>query len=147
MPLSENLAPCATRGRPERPRKLLLLPSDLCSFMESMSDKAQNSTDLVYIDVRRSDDGHWSASFRGHPEVSFGGNTALVAAERLVHAAIGFDTRTLQAVAQAGEGHRAEFAVLRTAWSVCSDCGGTGQYVGLAAVEGCRACSGSGQSR
>lgn len=50
----------------------------------------------VQIHAWRSDDGHWSAAFDWHPEVSFGGDTALVAAKRLVRSAEGMDESTLR---------------------------------------------------
>lgn len=52
----------------------------------------------VQIHARCAPDGHWSAAFDDHPEVTFGGNTALVAAKRLVRSVVGLDESTLRIV-------------------------------------------------
>ena len=76
-----------------------------------------------------------------HPEVSFGGETALVAAKRLVRSAEGLDESTLRLAYRAEDGRIAAFTVLAAGrGGVCPECGGTGRYVGLAVVDECRTC-------
>ena len=95
---------------------------------------------LVHIHAM-AEHGHWSASFAGRPEVSFGGDTALVAAKRLLRAVDGLDESTLRLVSRSEDGRRAELTVRRAGLRICPDCHGIGRYVGLAMVEPCRACS------
>lgn len=99
----------------------------------------------VHIRALRDDDGHWNACFDPHAEIAFGGNTALVAAKRLVQSAEDLDESTLRIVYRSEDGRMAGLTVRRSGGS-CPECGGTGRYVGLAVVEECRACGGTGRS-
>lgn len=73
-------------------------------------------------------------------EVAFSGNTALVAAKRLVRSAEDLDESTLQIVYRSEDGPRAGLTVRRSGGGGCPECEGTNWYIGLAVVEKCRAC-------
>ena len=112
--------------------------------MDGTSEYSISGDGLVHI-FAAAEHGHWSASFAGRPEISYSGNTALVAAKRLVRAVEGLDEITLRIVGQSENGRRAELTVRPASWGgECPDCGGTGRYVGLTLVEECRACGGTG---
>ena len=109
-----------------------------------MSEYSVTAEGLVHI-YAAAEHGHRSASFAGRPEISYSGNTALVAAKRLVRAVEGLDESTLRGVGQSENGCLAALTVRPTDWgSECPECGGTGRYVGLAVIEECEACGGSG---
>jgi DnaJ-class molecular chaperone len=80
-------------------------------------------------------EGYWSALQKSHPETALGGSDAEVAVKRRC-TTIGVNTvdRT-----ECRADHL-EFVVGKP----CSDCGGSGQYVGLNTVEACGTCAGSG---
>lgn len=72
--------------------------------MDRMSAFEVSPDGTVPIHVWCADDGHWSAAFDRHPEVSFGGDTALVAAKRLVRSAEGLYESTLRLAYRAEDG-------------------------------------------
>lgn len=100
----------------------------------------------VQIHAWRDEDGHWSASFDEHPEFAFGADSAVLAAKRLVRSAEDLDESTLRTVYRSEDGRLAALTVRRSGGGGCPECGGTGRYIGLAVVEECRACGGSGRS-
>lgn len=83
--------------------------------------------------------GHWSAWFAGNPCCAFGGEHPADAVKRLLHE-YGHDPAMIEADYTANrEGHM-EFTI---GAKVCPECGGSGKYVGLNAVDVCRACGGA----
>lgn len=83
-------------------------------------------------------DGHWSAWLDMEPHVSFGGDSAAVAATRLLEAK-GIDPALVQAVG----GPTTTRMELRIPTDPCPDCKGTGKYIGFNSIEDCRTCGGS----
>ena len=83
---------------------------------------------------------HWTAWIEDNPCTAFGGDAPAVAVERLlefagldpmdIHADCSRSSLTGQVFIHGGE--------------PCSDCGGSGQYVGFNSVEDCHGCGGSG---
>ena len=78
----------------------------------------------------------------GCRERGFGGPSASIALERAV-SGFGFSTDDLDAAGPwDGDPDRLVFRRKET----CPDCGGSGRYVGLAAVETCGRCGGRGRA-
>lgn len=67
-----------------------------CGLMDRMSEHPVDPDGVVHIPARGAEDGHWSASFDWSPEVTYGGETALVTAQRLVRAVEQLDESTLR---------------------------------------------------
>jgi DnaJ-class molecular chaperone len=82
--------------------------------------------------------GHWTCHREGRPELSCGGAFAEIAFHRCCEA-YGIDGAKRR-VGGSYYGRRIELLVA----DVCSDCGGSGQYVGLNLTEQCATCKGSG---
>ena len=87
-------------------------------------------------------DNHWTASFADSPETAFGGEWPAEAIKRLVATVPGLDVENITADHDRSSDDRLVFVL----GEVCPDCGGTGEYVGLNAVETCGVCGGSGVS-
>ena len=86
-------------------------------------------------------DNHWTAHFADSPETAFGGEWPAEAIERLVATIPGLNVESLTADHERSSDDRLVFVL-----GVCSECGGSGEYVGLNAVETCGACGGSGRT-
>ena len=84
---------------------------------------------------------HWSAWFEDSPETAFGGEWPADAIERLVATAPGLDVERITADHEQSSDDRLVFVLA----DVCPACGGSGEYVGLNAVETCGVCGGSGK--
>ena len=84
------------------------------------------------------------AWFADKPHVAFGGATASDAATRLLDACPerGVDAADIHVDYERTTGTHFE---LIAESPVCPECGGSGRYVGLNAVEGCEACGGTGR--
>jgi len=93
------------------------------------------------------DDGHWTVWFTDTPQTAFGGGSSAEALSRLVRMTPEIysrmrpisDRKTVEAGAF-------EFA-LDFELSTCPDCGGSGKYTGLIAVEPRGQCQGRGRVR
>ena len=83
---------------------------------------------------------HWSAWFADSPETAFRGESPESAMERLVATVPGLDVKNITADHEQSSDDRLVFVL----GEVCSECGGSGEYVGLNAVETCGVCDGSG---
>lgn len=83
--------------------------------------------------------GHWTAWEVPRPEVAFGGDAPAVALGRLFDN-LGVDHSRVEG-GFSEHGERLEFVIPD---AECPECGGTGKYVGLNAVEVCERCGGLG---
>jgi hypothetical protein len=88
--------------------------------------------------------GGWNAWIAGNPQQAFGGDTSATAVARLLDAC---GWSELQVVADGDasslDGAHFEFLVRHSGPELpCPECGGSGSYVGLSAVETCRRCGG-----
>ena len=90
--------------------------------------------------VCQDDDGHWSAWFEDQPHTAFGGPESRTAVARLLEA---YGLHLERCSLESQEPFLERFAY-RTAAVPCPDCGGTGRYIGLSAVEDCLRCVGHG---
>ena len=89
--------------------------------------------------AERSPHGDWVCVAEGVPCLACGGPAPDVAFRRACHA-YAVDPAGYGAVERAAD--RVVFDAIRTPPAgVCPDCGGTGTYVGLNAVEPCRRCA------
>jgi len=84
-------------------------------------------------------DNHWTAYFADSPETAFGGEWPAEAIQRLVTTVPDLDFERITADHEQSSDDRLVFVLAE----VCSECGGTGEYVGLNAVEVCGVCGGS----
>lgn len=84
---------------------------------------------------------HWLAWIEGRTESASTGESAAQAIEQLVETLPGVESESLTIIKRASRMGRYVFAVD----AACPDCKGTGQYVGLVAVENCRMCEGLGR--
>lgn len=103
--------------------------------------------ELPRLIATRSPDGDWNCHIEGRPKFVMRGRQPLDAMSKICSMA-GF-MHGGYAVAESGPDRvvyawswGALFAKLR---KPCPDCGGSGNYVGLAVVEECRTCAGSGR--
>lgn len=86
-------------------------------------------------------DDTWMAWQDSFPCLSFGGDTAVAAVSRLCEG-VGIDPETLAGRYSTLTRDRMEFT---EASGPCPDCGGSGKYIGLNAVEDCATCFGVGR--
>jgi hypothetical protein len=112
-----------------------------------MSEPAVTTDKPVRVLAFRAPDGCWRAWLDSEPDVCVSDRTARAAAMQLVRADPGLDPASLEVVERSGGSGFVVFAVSRSESAPCPDCGGSGRYVGLAVVEACRACRGTGQAR
>lgn len=86
--------------------------------------------------------GQWYASFDDESNRAYGGDDAATALRRLLlaspHRPVDVDRLIRDAESRPG---RIVFVIPA---ATCQECGGSGRYVGLQAVEACRRCGGSG---
>jgi len=89
--------------------------------------------------------GNWIAHFAGTPQVAFGGNLPMVSVRRLLEGTEATpDTFQLQCDRSATEAR----SVQSLRWEPpeilfdCTECKGTGVYVGLNEAEPCKVCGG-----
>ncbi len=82
------------------------------------------------------------AHFADSPETAFGGEWPAEAIQRLVATVPGLDVKRLTADHERSSENKLVFVLAE----VCSECGGSGEYVGLNTVEKCGACGGSGRA-
>ena len=97
--------------------------------------------EIVEMIIAEQQDGHWSAWQDSYPCLAYGGETAAAAVSRLCEA-VEIDPATLAGRYTTVTRDRMEFT---EATRVCPDCGGSGKYTGLIAVENCRTCGGGGR--
>lgn len=96
---------------------------------------------------KRDDDGHWTCWFADSPQTSFGGRTAISSLVRMFATlsppcTMG-DIWPLSGLQQL---HTRQFTVF-IGTETCPECGGSGKYIGLRAVQPCEGCHGHGQIR
>lgn len=82
----------------------------------------------------------WSAWFEGHPEITFGGDSAATAAIRLIEFR-GLDPTQVRLT---GAPTMTQMELLIPT-DTCPVCKGTKMYVGLQSVEPCSRCGGIGE--
>ena len=86
-------------------------------------------------------DNHWTAWFADSPpETAFGGEWPADAIQQLVATVPGLDVESITADHERSSDDRLVF--VPTDSGVCPECGGSGEYVGLNAVETCGVCGG-----
>ena len=95
---------------------------------------------MPHIICQRTDN-HWSAYFADSPETAFGGEWPAEAIQRLAATVPGLDVENITADHERSSDGRLVFVLGK----VCSDCGGSGEYVGFNSVEKCGVCGGSGR--
>ena len=88
---------------------------------------------------------HWTAYFADSPGTAFGGEWPAEAIQRLVATVPGLDVESLAADHEQSSDDRLVFVLAD--FGVCSECGGSGEYVGLNAIETCGVCGGSGREQ
>ena|SRR3990167_3661085 len=87
----------------------------------------------------------WTAWFEDTPQVAFGGPTSSTAIIRLLDTFPKVERYRLEILRGSEESGSMELALVPRQREECPDCGGSGKYTGLNAVEDCAACKGSGQ--
>ena len=85
--------------------------------------------------------GHWTDWVSGHPETGFGGATPAQAISRLVEATPGLSVEDVAEDHPNCTANRLAFVV----GPRCSDCDGSGRYVGLNETGVCGTCGGAGR--
>jgi hypothetical protein len=90
------------------------------------------------------DSGDWNAWLAGHPQHAFGGDSSATALARFLDKCGWSDLQVVaDEYASSLDGAHFEFIVRHAGpKQTCPDCGGSGKYVGLHAVETCRRCGG-----
>lgn len=93
--------------------------------------------------IAHRDHRHWSAWFADAPRDATCGTSPRHAVERLLNAHPERGLTLDALVAEAGWERGKELRFLAPARRTCPDCGGSGKYVGLQAVDLCRTCRGN----
>ena len=90
--------------------------------------------------IAERDAGHWSAWLNDDPATALGGSDAAMAVKRLCNA-LDLNVKWIVVDRAACRTDHLEFVV----GAPCPECGGSGRYVGLNAVEDCGTCGGVGR--